>query len=63
MEIVSGLFKELWAVWGQMFDLVVENIPKFTILLLWVLSGLIILPCVFVAGSFYPKWTEWGEKL
>lgn len=63
MEIVSGLFKELWKVWTEMFDLLMENIPRFSVLLLWLLSGLIILPCVFVAGTFYTKWSEWGEKL
>lgn len=31
-------------------------------IILWVAVGAIILPCVFVAGHIFPKWTEWGEK-
>lgn len=63
MEMVSELFKDLFNVWKEMFNLVLELLPKFTVLLLWIISGIIILPCVFIAGTFYPKWTEWGEKL
>jgi hypothetical protein len=28
---------------------------------LWAASAVIILPCVFVAGTIFPKWVEWGE--
>ena len=31
---------------------------KFVI---WGLLAIIILPCVFVAGTIYPVWVEWGE--
>jgi len=36
-------------------------ILKILRLVLWLLVGLVILPCVFVAGVLYPVWQEWGE--
>ncbi|MEK7646589.1 MAG: hypothetical protein AAB381_02745 [Patescibacteria group bacterium] len=29
---------------------------------LWLLLAVIILPCVFVANHWYPKWSEWSEE-
>jgi hypothetical protein len=29
---------------------------------LWVLLGIVVLPCVFIAGNIFPKWSEWGEE-
>ncbi len=60
---VEELFKELWEVWKGMFDFLAELIPRLLVLGLWILCGIIILPSVFIAGTFYPKWSEWGEKL
>jgi len=34
---------------------------KFFSVVLWGLSAIIVLPCVFVAGVLYPLWMEWGE--
>ncbi|MEI8328179.1 MAG: hypothetical protein WCG02_03530 [Candidatus Taylorbacteria bacterium] len=31
--------------------------------ILWFASAVIILPCVFVAGTIYPKWVDLGEKI
>jgi len=28
---------------------------------LWALCGIILLPCVFIAGTIFPVWVEWGE--
>lgn len=36
-------------------------LPKVISVFLWVLSALIVLPSVFIAGTLYPKWIEWGE--
>ena len=29
--------------------------------IIWLVLGILILPCVFVAGHIYPMWAEWGE--
>jgi hypothetical protein len=63
MTLVLEMFQGLFKTWQDMFALVMELLPKFIILILWIIAGIIVLPCVFVAGTFYPKWTEWGEKL
>ena len=36
-------------------------LPKAVLFVLWVACAFFILPCVFVAGTIYPAWTEWGE--
>lgn len=61
--MVLELFKELFTVWKEMWAIIKEYLPKIGILILWIISGIIILPCVYVSAIFYPKWTEWGEKL
>ncbi len=38
-----------------------EVLQKIFSFLLWVLTGLIILPCVFMASVYFPKWEKWGE--
>lgn len=63
LSMVAGLFGELWTVWKGMFSFFLELFKRFFVLFLWILCGIIVLPCVFVAGTFYPKWSEWGEKL
>ncbi len=63
MDSIFSVLGELFKVWKGMFDFALEYIPKILILILWIISGLFILPCVFVAGTFYPKWTDWGDKL
>ncbi len=63
MEGIQGLFMDLWNIWVEMFKLVKAFLIRFTIFILCALCGIIVLPCVFVAGNLYPKWTEWGEKI
>jgi hypothetical protein len=46
-----------------MFDAVWEFIPGIFSLVLWIICGIIILPCVYVSGVLYPLWTEWGDKM
>jgi hypothetical protein len=57
VEILSAL----WEVWKEMFSALLSILPKFLGFALWALCGLLILPCVFIAGSLYPTWVEWGE--
>lgn len=61
MESIGDLFSELFSVWGEMFSGVWEVLPKIFFFFLWALSGLIILPAVFIAGNLYPLWSDWGE--
>ncbi|MBU6232231.1 hypothetical protein KGP36_06350 [Patescibacteria group bacterium] len=63
METIESIFNGLWETWTEMFGILMELLPKLISLVLWALSAVIILPCVFVAGVLYPKWTEWGEHL
>ncbi len=35
---------------------------KIVSITLWLISGALILPFVFVAGLIYPLWSEWGEE-
>lgn len=36
-------------------------LPTAFMFVLWVACAFVILPCVFVAGTLYPSWVEWGE--
>ena len=62
MEIIGGAFRALIDVWKEMWK---GGMPMIGIALsfsLWVLSAIIILPCVYVSGVLYPLWEKWGEK-
>ena len=63
MESVGELLKGIWGVWSEIFGHIAEFVPKMVIFTLWFVCGLIILPCVFVAGTLFPKWSDWGEKM
>jgi len=63
MEAIQGLLVDLWNIWMEMLKLIGAFLLRFSIFLLWFICGIIVLPCVFVAGNFYPKWTDWGEKI
>ncbi len=39
-----------------------EHTKKVIHFCLWIIAAIFILPCVFVASAFYPKWVEWGEE-
>jgi hypothetical protein len=60
-EAVSTLFSTLWEVWKEMASIVWSIIPKILHFSLWAICGVIILPCVYIAGNLYPMWQEWGE--
>ena len=38
-----------------------EFIPKVLHICLWAVTGIIILPSVFIANHFFPMWVKWGE--
>lgn len=61
MSTFASLLSDLWGVWKDMFEALMEILPKVFKFVLWVLAALIILPCVYIAGNIYPMWVEWGE--
>ncbi|MBU6426783.1 hypothetical protein KGQ27_00910 [Patescibacteria group bacterium] len=63
METFASIVSQLWSIWAEMLEAVWSILPKAISFLFWVLSAIVILPCVFVAGQLYPKWVEWGEDL
>ena len=63
INFIKEIFTGLWTVWKEMYGAFAELFPKVVYFIFWVLSGILILPCVFVAGNIYPKWVEWGEKM
>ncbi len=56
--MMSEFFKAI----GDMFAAVIGVLPKVIHFVLWVISAIIILPCVFVAGNIYPAWVKWDEE-
>ncbi|OHA16920.1 MAG: hypothetical protein A3C79_01155 [Candidatus Taylorbacteria bacterium RIFCSPHIGHO2_02_FULL_45_28] len=60
-ETFSGLFSVIWEICKEMASVFFGFIPMALHFIFWVLAGIVILPCVFVAGNLYPKWVEWGE--
>lgn len=62
MEAVFGIFKEFFKVLGEILSVIFEALPKILSFALWILSGIFILPCVFISGSIYPKWEKWGDS-
>jgi hypothetical protein len=62
-EAITNIFSTLFEVWKEMFSAFWDMIPKMLNFVLWILAGIIILPCVYVAGTLFPMWTEWGEDL
>lgn len=61
--MILELLKELWSVWVEMFTKSKDLFLRFLIFVIWAISGIFILACVYVANDLYPKWTEWGEEL
>ena len=61
METFGEAIGALFELWIDMLGAFFAVLPKVIHFLLWALTAVIILPCVFVAGEIYPKWIEWGE--
>ena len=53
-----GLFIDLIK---EMWEAFIGVAPKAISFFFWILAAVFILPCVFVAGTIYPKWEKWGE--
>jgi hypothetical protein len=49
-DVLAGMLSALW-----------DALPKFLSFVLWVAAAFFILPCVFIAGTIYPVWVDWGE--
>lgn len=60
--VISTIFSSIFSLIGEMLGAFFAVLPKIISFVLWVLCAIIILPCVFVAGSIYPSWVEWGEN-
>ncbi len=45
----------------EIFSVLREFLPKVFHVCLWALTGVFILPCVFIANHFFPMWVKWGE--
>jgi len=63
MEVVTTIAKGLWEVWAEMFGALMGALPRLLSLVLWILCGIFIVPCVYVAGNIYPAWMDWGGEL
>jgi len=59
--IFADLAAGLWGVWVEMWKAFWAIFPTAISFILWILVGIIIVPCVFIAGHIYPMWQEWGE--
>jgi len=55
--IISTIYEALKEILSVFF----EFLPKVLHVMFWVFTGIIILPCVFIANHFYPMWIKWGE--
>jgi len=62
MEIIGEMLAELWKIWASIVSGIWSVLPKAFSFFFWLLSGLFILPCLYVAGHLYPSWEKWGEK-
>ena len=61
MDVFGELFGEIAKVWAEMLGAFFAILPKLLKFVFWVISAVVILPCVFVAGNIYPAWVKWGE--
>lgn len=59
--LIGTIFGAIFGLIGEMLGAFFSVLPKAIMFVLWILSAIIILPCVYVAGEIYPTWVEWGE--
>ena len=57
-QIFSFIFETLAEIWKLLWPMVTTAVS----FILWVLAAVIIMPCIFVAGTIYPMWEKWGEN-
>lgn len=41
---------------------IMEELGKFVSMLLWVATGVILIPFIIVTAVFYPMWEKWGSE-
>lgn len=61
-DVLEEILGGIWALALEVLGLFFSAIGTLLHFFLWLLAGVFILPCVFVAGTFYPMWEKWGEK-
>ncbi|MEI7463385.1 MAG: hypothetical protein WCK03_03240 [Candidatus Taylorbacteria bacterium] len=61
METLKEMLLPFWELAKEMFDAFIEVFPTIVFFILWLLCAIIILPCLFVTNTLFPKWAEWGE--
>jgi len=61
MHNLGEFLKSFVNIWVEIFFAILSVLPKFIKLFIWFILALVILPCVFVAGTVYPAWEKWGE--
>lgn len=61
-SIIETIFVSIFNLVVEMIGAILGALPKIIKFIVWALLAVIILPCVFVAGSIYPWWAEWGEE-
>lgn len=60
--MIETLFAALFDLVKEAFEAFIAVFPKIIKFVIWVIGAIFILPCVFVAGTIYPKWVEMGEE-
>jgi hypothetical protein len=61
VSIIEEIFGGISGIMKEMILAFMAIIPKTLSVLLWLIVAPFILLCVFVSGTLYPKWVEWGE--
>lgn len=62
MLILSEVFEQFSQVVKELFSAIWKSIPFIFELALWFICAFVVMPAVFIANSWYPKWQKWGEK-
>ncbi len=63
METIESFLSPFWAILTFIYERLKEFVPMALRFMLWVICGILVLPCIYVAGNLYPRWVEWGEKM
>lgn len=54
--------KVIFEAWIELLGFLFVIFGKLLHFGIWAIAGALILPCVFVAGTLYPKWEKWGDN-
>ncbi len=60
--LITEVAKLIFSAWLAILSSLLVLIGKAVHFGLWMIAGVFIVPCVFIAGNLYPKWEKWGEK-